>query len=301
MRGVPKHLLIAKARNIFIKPLKDRSENIIKLWTGVKIFCGRMGSYFDTVLVSCRPVRVHLCPACAERTAATGSLSQTVAGEGPAAVPDADPEASECGHNKNPRLPSTDTRLLSPPSKLAGHTKGLLLASLPFVFDWNAERISNEVIQEQLQAIDYVHRLHEQTLFCGDCHLRRTIDRRVDGISYCSCRQGSGRATKVMDQWEPYLERDNIIIWRRPQGGGQFAYKVYGRYEDVTAEDFFFVQTDVEYRKVWDKSALTLDIVDTDQENGSNCSVIYWELLWPVSDNIDYVICYDCVWEFERS
>lgn len=108
------------------------------------------------------------------------------------------------------------------------------------------------------------------------------IDRRVDGISYCRCRPRDGTATATMDEWEPYLERDNIIIWRRAHvGDGQFEYKVYGKYEDVTAEDFFFVQTDVAYRKVWDKSALTLEIVDTDEAN-TNCNVLYWELLWPV-------------------
>lgn len=166
------------------------------------------------------------------------------------------------------------------------HTKGLLLASIPFAFNWNQERIPNEVIHQQLDAIDYVHQLHDGTLVCPECSLRRVIDRRVEGINYCRCRNGSCKTTTVMDEWEPYLERDNIIIWRRPEGGrnaGQFAYKVYGRYDDVTAEDFFFVQTDVEYRKVWDSSALTLDIVDTDQATGSNSNVLYWELLWPVS------------------
>lgn len=155
--------------------------------------------------------------------------------------------------------------------------RNFLLASVPFVFDWNKERIANEVIYSQLEAINYVHRLHAETLVCPHCQLRRVIDQRVDGIVYCRCGGGS---LVVMDEWEPYLERKDIIIWRKPQGGGQYAYKVYGNYDDVTAEDFFFVQTNVEYRKEWDKSALTLDIVDTDKD--SNSSVIYWELLWPV-------------------
>lgn len=158
------------------------------------------------------------------------------------------------------------------------HTKGFLMASIPFAFDWNKERIPNEVIYEQLHEIDYVHQLQQGTLYCPQCSLRQMIDRRVNGIAYCGCRHST--TSTVMDDWEPYLERDNIIIWRRPQGNGQHAYKVYGRYEDVTAEDFFFVQTDVEYRKIWDKSALALDIVDSDEQTNSN--VLYWELLWPV-------------------
>lgn len=141
-----------------------------------------------------------------------------------------------------------------------------------------------------MKEIDYVHRLEENTLFCPVCHLRRMIDRRMEGISYCNCRPSCGKAVPTsMDEWEPYLERDNILIWRQPQGQGQFAYKVYGKYEDVSAEDFFFVQTDINYIKQWNKTAVTLEVVDTDQDT-SSCSVLYWELLWPVSLDVDYVI-----------
>lgn len=135
-----------------------------------------------------------------------------------------------------------------------------------------------------MKEIDYVHRLEEVTLFCPVCHLRRMIDRRREGISYCNCRQSGGKVELTsMDEWEPYLERDNILIWRQPQGQGQYAYKVYGKYEDVSAEDFFFVQTDLNYIKQWDKTAVTLEVIDTDNDVSSSCNVLYWELLWPVS------------------
>lgn len=43
------------------------------------------------------------------------------------------------------------------------------------------------------------------------------------------------------------------------------------------------MQTDTQYRKVWDKTAISLDIVDVDPANRSKSQVVYWEMLWPVS------------------
>lgn len=58
---------------------------------------------------------------------------------------------------------------------------------------------------------------------------------------------------------------------------------MYASYPDVTADDFLYVQTDTTYRKVWDKSAITLEVVDNDPVNNAKSQVIYWEMLWPVS------------------
>ena len=58
---------------------------------------------------------------------------------------------------------------------------------------------------------------------------------------------------------------------------------VYASYPDVSAEDFLFVQTDTTYRKVWDKSAITLEVVDNDPVDNAKSQIIYWEMLWPVS------------------
>lgn len=60
-------------------------------------------------------------------------------------------------------------------------------------------------------------------------------------------------------------------------------FLVYAFYNDVTAEDFLFVQTDMGYRKIWDKTAMALDVIDTDPVNKNSSHVIYWEMLWPVS------------------
>lgn len=62
-------------------------------------------------------------------------------------------------------------------------------------------------------------------------------------------------------------------------------FSVFVQYDDISAEDFLFVQTDIEYRKKWDNTAIALDIIDTDPKN-SDSQIIYWEMLWPVSNLI---------------
>lgn len=78
-----------------------------------------------------------------------------------------------------------------------------------------------------------------------------------------------------------------MIIFTDQRTRGLFnithSFIVYASYPDVSAEDFLFVQTDTTYRKVWDKSAITLDIVDQDPVNKAESQIIYWEMLWPVS------------------
>lgn len=58
---------------------------------------------------------------------------------------------------------------------------------------------------------------------------------------------------------------------------------MHASYPDVTAEDFLHVQTDVQYRKIWDRTAVALEVVDTDPLHNSRSHVVYWEMLWPVS------------------
>jgi len=55
---------------------------------------------------------------------------------------------------------------------------------------------------------------------------------------------------------------------------------VYGKYHDVTAKDFLKAQTDIEFRKTWDNTAINLTVVEQDSE--SNSDIVYWEMKWPV-------------------
>lgn len=63
---------------------------------------------------------------------------------------------------------------------------------------------------------------------------------------------------------------------------------VYASYDDISAEDFLHIQTDTEYRKEWDKSAITLDVIDTDPVHRQKSHIIHWEMQWPVSFFSDY-------------
>lgn len=58
---------------------------------------------------------------------------------------------------------------------------------------------------------------------------------------------------------------------------------MYAVYKDVSAEDFLHVQIDTEYRKIWDQTAITLDVIDADPVHKGKSHIIYWEMLWPVS------------------
>jgi StAR-related lipid transfer protein 7, mitochondrial len=111
-----------------------------------------------------------------------------------------------------------------------------------------------------------------------------------------------------LDPWEFYVQKDNMITWRREESDGNYVYKgeqsinscflfllinfssVYVKYDDITAEDFLFVQTDVNYRREWDNTAVKLEIVDEDPYDDQQ--IIYWEMLWPrLFANRDYVSC----------
>lgn len=59
-------------------------------------------------------------------------------------------------------------------------------------------------------------------------------------------------------------------------------FSVYAKYDDISAEEFLHIQTDTEYRKIWDKSAVSLDIIDTDPVHRNKSHIIYWEMQWPV-------------------
>ncbi|XP_033308228.1 stAR-related lipid transfer protein 7, mitochondrial-like isoform X1 [Bombus bifarius] len=166
------------------------------------------------------------------------------------------------------------------------------------VYNWDRERINEEELNSCRQDIEKIHKLRDITVICPKCHLRIMIDAQQPGIKYCTCYGNKFNATSNQDPegWRPYIERQDMLIWRReePNSGGLFAYKVYGTFSDVTAEDFLQTQIDLDYRKKWDLTARELKIIDTDPkleksvDNGTD--VIYWETIWPrLFTNRDYV------------
>lgn len=154
-------------------------------------------------------------------------------------------------------------------------------------FNWDENKITNAELSGKKSEFEYVKRLQNETVICKDCHLRRLIDVMLPDTKYCKCPNNAQLYT--YDDWTPFLERKDLIVWRRKRpNANNFEYKMYGIYNDVTAEDFLQVQIDTEYRQKWDTTAVKLHVVDTEED--SNSDIIYWEMLWPrMFSNRDYV------------
>lgn len=141
------------------------------------------------------------------------------------------------------------------------------------------------------------------------------IGSEVSNISYCQCKDSPssvyGRLTEDCD-WTPFIERKDILVWRREHQArkGMYEYKMYGSFDDVTAEEFLSVQLDMtEFRLTWDKSTAQVGpvenigkffmlgifqclVIDEDSDNDKNGIVYYWEVNWPrFFSNRDYC-CY---------
>ncbi|KOC59167.1 StAR-related lipid transfer protein 7, mitochondrial [Habropoda laboriosa] len=179
------------------------------------------------------------------------------------------------------------------------NSKHFLMSSIGVtMYNWDRERISEDELNSCKQEIEGIHKLKDSTVICAKCHLRIVIDAQQPGVKYCTCYGDKFNATSNEDPdgWRPYIERQDMLIWRKeePNSGGLFAYKVYGTFSDVTAEDFLQTQIDVDYRKKWDPTARELQIIDTDPKSqksvDDSTDIIYWETIWPrLFANRDYV------------
>ncbi|XP_034945199.1 uncharacterized protein [Chelonus insularis] len=88
-----------------------------------------------------------------------------------------------------------------------------------------------------------------------------------------------------------FIEHQDMLIWRKEdKETGLYAYKGFGTYSDVSAEEFLQVQVDIDHRKVWDPTARELEIIDTHPKCASakdyHNDVIYWKMLF---SNRDYI------------
>lgn len=91
-------------------------------------------------------------------------------------------------------------------------------------FDWDSERINYESVRKHFDELELVKRLRIETIYCDKCQERRVIDCKLDGVVYCSC---SNQNTKIIADncWRPYMERQEMIVWRREERPGLFSYK----------------------------------------------------------------------------
>ncbi|KAG5675639.1 hypothetical protein PVAND_005527 [Polypedilum vanderplanki] len=123
----------------------------------------------------------------------------------------------------------------------------------------------------------------------------------IENFSKECCLTGNNNCDDI-NLWEFYVQKDNMITWRREEedNPGQYAYKVYVKYDDITAEDFLHVQMDIDYRREWDDTAVSLEVIDSDPFD--NQQVIYWEMQWPkLFANRDYVFLRKCFIDRKRN
>lgn len=97
---------------------------------------------------------------------------------------------------------------------------------LAAAFDWDSERINYDSIRKYFDELEITKQLRTKTIFCDHCSQRLVIDNKLDGIVYCMCENHTATTIKTLEKpWKPYMERKNMIIWRREERSGLYAYK----------------------------------------------------------------------------
>lgn len=167
------------------------------------------------------------------------------------------------------------------------HGKELLASAVGLTcYSWETNRITNDDMCKYLNELDYIHLLAKKTMACKHC-----LSSGETIVCKCANQTTTINDTTRYDEWMRFVEKEDMVVWRKEcDESGNYEYKVYGSFNDVCAEDFLNVQIDTEYRKRWDNTAVSLEVVEKDPIPHSNSDVIYWELLWPkLFVNRDYV------------
>lgn len=187
-------------------------------------------------------------------------------------------------------------------------------------FDWNTERLSLANFEVCHRDVEFINSIqHNNNKLCDLCkeykmkycyclvgnkkspagngktstrNCPKRLNYEKEGVNGAAVKGNAMIENAMEKQWEPYFSKDQFYIWKREEHPSMYSYKVYARFNDISAADFFHVQVDLEYRKQWDNTAVALQYIDEDPLPGSNSHLIYWEMLWPkLFNNRDYVYC----------
>lgn len=102
----------------------------------------------------------------------------------------------------------------------------MIMSSTAFCFfDWDKERITLDSIKNYYDELDQVHKLKKITLDCSHCGKRKLFDIKIADVEYCSCSKKCSCHETERNEWVPYIERKNMLIWRREDQPGLYAYK----------------------------------------------------------------------------
>ncbi|XP_034973715.1 stAR-related lipid transfer protein 7, mitochondrial [Zootoca vivipara] len=140
-----------------------------------------------------------------------------------------------------------------------------LMAAVTGVFLWEEERIKEEELK---RSAEEMKRMEEINVFQSN-----------KGMSQTQEPKDAGSVSREQS-WEMVMDKKHFKLWRRPIGGTHlYQYRVFGKYTDVTPRQFFNVQLDTEYRKKWDSLVIKLEVIERDQDTGSE--VIHWVTHFP--------------------
>lgn len=100
---------------------------------------------------------------------------------------------------------------------------------LAAAFDWDSERINYDSVRKHFDELELVKRLRAETIFCDKCRQRRMINGKKEGTVYCTCPNSNTKVVasneSIEKSWQPYMERQEMIVWRREERPGMYAYK----------------------------------------------------------------------------
>ncbi|KAJ7305253.1 hypothetical protein JRQ81_011167 [Phrynocephalus forsythii] len=150
------------------------------------------------------------------------------------------------------------------------HTNaGKLMAALTGVFLWEEERIKEEELRRSAEEMKHMEEI--STLL---------LAKKKENPSQ-EPKSGQDLAVDSEEQsWEMVMDKKHFKLWRRPIAGTPlYQYRVFGTYTDVTPRQFFNVQLDTEYRKKWDSLVIKLEVIERDQDTGSE--VVHWVTHFP--------------------
>lgn len=128
-------------------------------------------------------------------------------------------------------------------------------------FSWDKEKITDEEVENCVCELDRFRS-------CDDHPTEPSLGGRlVDKL-----RQ---------DGWEAVIQKECIQVWRKAFPNSYlYEYKIFGTFYDVPARAFFRVQTDIDYRKKWDKLVIKLDVIDKENKD-DGCEVMHWVMHYP--------------------
>ncbi|XP_020635849.1 stAR-related lipid transfer protein 7, mitochondrial [Pogona vitticeps] len=147
---------------------------------------------------------------------------------------------------------------------------GKLMAALTGVFLWEEERIKEEELR---RSAEEMKRMEEISTLLLDKRKESPLQEPESGEEDLA-------ADPEEQSWEMVMDKKHFKLWRRPIGGTHlYQYRVFGTYTDVTPRQFFNVQLDTEYRKKWDSLVIKLEVIERDQDTGSE--VVHWVTHFP--------------------